>query len=519
MIANKTSITKSSAKSSETRSHSTHNRLFALAIGLGVFLVLLTTRSHVLTQLPTWDGAMGMTPAALTLVETDFNLLNLIRQPSYFDGGPNTHSLSLATLTTAGIVALIGSYESSLPILHLVSFALAGALAAGVYLLVVQAIFDRFLAVSAAGITILYPPVLVQASDVYLDLPMTTAIVWGLHLASSGRRKAAIAMACVAIWIKPTAVIALPAIAYLLASDPTSRLSRWSTIAAMAPPAALVLGVFTLTGSYAGGAQTNALTRLVTTIGDGVWYSTHSPALLVLVSAAIIALAATRKEARIASAGSARVRLILAMEIFLASTLLFFLLNPLVTGGFPILPRYTIVLAPTLSALIVASISMRGRRAAVSSCLALSIAMVALWSGSLAPSGPNYYALSERDLSYPRHIAVQQQAIDQFEKLSRLMPVYYDHFAHFRFEYPQMGWTSGSPAEGTPAYLAPGNALDIEEMPSQFALLVETHWLGGQKLIDVWQAATASEYHRTKAYEHRSGRYVNYVIVVTKIER
>ena len=53
-----------------------------------VFLLVLLLKWNTLLQPPVWDTAMGLFPAALTLAENGFDLMELLGMPGYADGVP-----------------------------------------------------------------------------------------------------------------------------------------------------------------------------------------------------------------------------------------------------------------------------------------------------------------------------------------------------------------------------------------------------------------------------------------------
>ena len=72
-------------------------RLSVSAQFLAWFLFILAIKFDTLLAPPVWDTAMGVFPPAIFLFENSFNLLELINQPGWWEGGPNVHSVSLWT--------------------------------------------------------------------------------------------------------------------------------------------------------------------------------------------------------------------------------------------------------------------------------------------------------------------------------------------------------------------------------------------------------------------------------------
>ena len=86
-------------------------------------IVIIALKWPTLDQPPVWDTAMGLFPAAITLAGNGFDVVELLGMPTYLEGGPNTHSTSPVTLTTAFVLKVSGGGGRALVILHLLHFA------------------------------------------------------------------------------------------------------------------------------------------------------------------------------------------------------------------------------------------------------------------------------------------------------------------------------------------------------------------------------------------------------------
>lgn len=460
---------------------------------------------------------MGMTPAAITLAESGFDLPALLRQATYEEGGPNTHASSLYTIVTAAMIALMGGYDSSLPALHLLSFLAAAGLAAAVFVIAHRITESAGTSAFAALITVLYPPVLVQASDVYLDLPLAAAMMWSIALGVQRRYRLAILAATVAVWIKPTGIIVLPVLAYILHRSTLASRTRRATTGLLVLPLLFVLVPLITSAQRRTASGLSAVERIAQSSLATAWYASQVPGLILLLVATAIALLVHRqigpRQENIASADASS-----AVLTGVLSTIAFYLLNPLVTSGFALLPRYTVTLAPLLAILI--STGMHRTPPVRSTAIGLGLAggLLVLSFGWLGPSPSSNYAVSERDLRYEDHLAVQAQAIRELERLSRTLPVFYDHFTYFRFKYPEMGWVESDRHNGTAVHLAEPGTHTLDSMPEEFALLFEHPWLGGKTLRAVWHAAQASDQHVVEVHVHESGGFENHVVVIREID-
>ena len=369
-------------------------------------------RWPVLHQIPVWDGAMGVTPAAITLESLDFDVIALMAMPHYAAGGPNVHAMSAFTWLTAGAIRIFGSYEAALPFLHLVSFGLVGVLGGGIYRLIREMSGNWGLAVSAAAAALLYPPLVVQGSDVYLDLPLSAAATWSMALALEGRWKAATTALTIGAFVKPTAIIVVPALAavhVLRSRDPRPLL-------ALAIPTAV--SVFPVFADRAVRATTAAAPSTVSRVtAETLGYLEAMPVLLMVILAAALLFVLGMRTNRLGQNGRSA---LLATLVLVLSYLAFFCFNPLLTKGFSGLPRYTTLFAPVLcgSVVVGAHALWQSRGGWVASGL-LAVVFVLNLHGGLEPENENnIYPLAERSLAYERLLGVQRQAMSRFEELA-----------------------------------------------------------------------------------------------------
>jgi len=460
---------------------------------------------------------MGMTPAAITLAGNGFDLPALLGQPSYEYGGPNTHATSLYTLVTAVVIAVMGGYGSALPVLHLLSFVAGAALAAAVFVIAHRITASAYTSALAALITMLYPPVLVQASDVYLDLPLAAAMMWSIALGVRHRYGLAILAATLAAWIKPTGIIVVPVLAYILHRGTLPNRTRRTFTGLLVLPLAVALMPLLTATPRRTRSEFSAFERTILTALDTAWYSSHVPALILLLGSTAIALLIRRgRGPRAENIGNGDA--FTAVLIGLLATVAFYLLNPLVTSGFELLPRYTVTLAPLLAILVTAGIHRAPPILRTSIGLGISGALLVMAFGWLTPNAGNNYAISERDLRYEDHLAVQMEAIGDLEQLGPTLPVFYDHFTYYRFKYPEMGWVDADSPNGTAVYLASPGTYTLDSMPQEFAMLLERQWLGGDTLRALWREAHASSRHAIEVHLHEVGEFQNYVVVIQEVD-
>ncbi|MDH3223083.1 MAG: hypothetical protein OEO23_05155 [Gemmatimonadota bacterium] len=481
------------------------------AAGLAACVLFALWRRSALHQIPVWDGAMGMTPAAITLESLDFDVLALLAMPNYAGGGPNAHALSLFTWFVAGTIRAFGSYDAALPLLHLVSFALMGVMAAGVHRLVVGLTKSQPVALVATVAALLYPPLVVQGSDVYLELPLAVAATWALVFAFEGRWRASVLALTAGALVKPTALVVVPALAGVF----LIRGRDWRPLVALSIPSAVsVFPLFADRAVKASGAAAPGTVSRVT--AETLGYLEAMPVLLGVVLAAVLVYLAGMRTKRLDASGRT---VLVSTLVLVLSYLAFFCLNPLLTKGFAGIPRYTILFAPVLSAaLVVGAHSLWPRRGGLWAGSTLLAVFALNLHGGLEPTTPgNIYPLAERSLAYERLLAVQREGMERFEELAAEMPSYYDHYTHYRLAYPDVGWSGGMPPGGTPAWLEPGRPwANLDNRPDRFVMLLDAPWLGGRELETMRERAAESPDWAVSEELFEDGPFYNRVVVLSR---
>ena len=480
-----------------------------------IAVVFAVWRFGVLDQPPVWDGAMGMTPAALTLESLDFNVAELLRMPDYRAGGPNIHSLSLATWVVAASVRIAGSYAAALPVLHVMSFALVGLLGGGVFRAVRRATASTPAAVLASVAATVFPPMVVQASDVYLDLPLAVAVTWAFVYLFEARLLPAVALLCLAAAIKPSAVIALPPA--MLFIDQSKRF-RSREVAWMGAPAVVALIPLVVDAALrprSGFNPSLAAGYFQASMANLLRVRTLLPVLGLLVVVTGLLIARSRRQPL---AGEDRLPLVLAATALPITFLAFFLFNPIVTKGLTALPRYTTLFLPVVVvALAVGTHEIWPRRGSVAAMAIVTLLFALNIQGRLEPDSVNAYWQAERSLVYEDFLDVQQRAFAAFAVEAADTPSYYDHFRHFLIEYPETGWLDAEIPSGTNERLEPLDEEDLPGLPDRFVMLIERLHSGG--LASIRDRAMSDPGYAVELQEFVNGEFTNQVVVVTRLSR
>lgn len=472
-----------------------------------VFVGLNVLLRFSIHQPPVWDGAMSVYPAAIELSRTDFDFARLFALPTYAEGGPNTHASSPWTIMVAALISLTGSLGNALPILHVISFGLAALTVAATYRLIAHSA-PGLIAVLGALAVLLFPPMIAQTADVYLDLPLTCLGTWGLVMLLERRFIAASVLITLAVWIKPLAVIyAAVLLGFLLIyGEQRRRVSRAIVLAI--PP--LVAAALVSVVNASEGSRLPALDRYAAAIRASGDFLATMPDVLIMGGVALALIVISIKE-------QTSLEIFRIMSLTLVAVLAFVLLNPFVSQGIPFLPRYYIAVAPAVVAGILTFLSVKWRPAGLVAVSVLLLAFAININGRFYSFTDHpYYALSERSLAYRDLLALQLEDVALLSELSREMPVYYDYFGFYRLEYSELGYSDGPLESGISVFHHRKLAeAPLAELPDRFAFIFEYPVLGGEVLLRIWDEAKAAGAYVVETALTR-GPYTVYVIEVNQ---
>jgi hypothetical protein len=470
-----------------------------------VFVVLNVCLRFSLHQPPVWDGAMSVYPAAIELAKTNFDYSRLFSLPTYYEGGPNTHATSPWTLIVALLISATGSLANALPILHIISFALAALTVAATYRLIAHSV-PGVIAVLGALAALLFPPMIVQTADIYLDLPLTCLGMWGVVMLVERRFTTASALITGAVWVKPLAVIfaATGAMFVLSEGDRRGRIRRAVAFAA----APLIVAAIVSALQRASSLPPPFLDRYAASVGGTVQWLGAMPDVMGMGVATLLLIPVMIKS-------GIKQDTVTIMNLVLLSAVALLLLNPLVSFGIPLIPRYYIAIIPPLVAGNLAVLSSRSRSAGVVAALILIVAFAVNLGGAFYPFKEHAtFALAERSLAYRDLLALQIEDVAILTELSAEMPVYYDYFGFYRFQYPELGYSDGPLESGVSIFHTPGLAqASLVDMPARFAFIYEYPVLGGEVMLRIWEEAKAAGVEVNEIALQR-GSYTVYVVEV-----
>jgi hypothetical protein len=522
---------------------------------LVALLLILILKGNTLTRPPVWDTAMGLFPAAITLADNGFDVVELLGMPDYFDGGPNTHSTSPVTLVTAVVLKVSGGGVRALVILHFLHFAVA-ALALTLLFRLARPVFGDLGTFFLCLSVLLHPTFNTQVGFLYMEVPLFLCAVGALHAFANQRFRGAVLWSALAYATKEAGIIVPATLAgatLLEGRGLPVRLKRAGVFLLF--PALWTVTIWYLSRLSAGGSAGSTLASTFSNTFGGFWhyldrFLLNVPDVLILILVFVGAAVffgtsllrvlteelheadgeAGNWEARGAEAGDAerRSRRVLGYSgiMIVLFLLLFFFVLPIGFSHTIILPRYYVVILPFLlmwTGYVAQRLGSSRLRSPAAVCFAVLCGFFALnWNGALYPmdidtEGPgNDPALTERSNAYRRLQAIEMEAIGFLETLPAGVPVYYGHYEHYLFSYPELGYAS--------APLSNGHNFSVESLaelirgepfpPCVYALF-NYPWSGGEKIRGLIRFAADSPNLTSEVVrEFRDGRYVIVLIRV-----
>ena len=206
--------------------------------------------------------------------------------------------------------------------------------------------------------------------------------------------------------------------------------------------------------------------------------------------------------------------------------LLFFVVLPIGFGYTIILPRYYIVILPYLlmwAGYVAQRLGSSWLRSPGAVCFAVLCGFFALnGNGALYPmdidtEGPgNDPPLTERSNAYRRLQAIQMDAVRFLETLPEGTPVYYGHYEHYLFSYPELGYANAPLSNGHNFSVESlAELISGESFPPCVYALFNYPWSGGEKIRGLIRFAAESPGLSPEVVrEFRDGRYVIVLVLI-----
>ena len=233
---------------------------------------ILVLKWDVVARPPVWDTAMGLFPAAITLADNGFDVIELLGMPDFFEGGPNTHSTSPVTFATAVVLKVTGGGDRAFVILHLLHFA-AAALALVLLFGLARPVFGGLGSFFLCLSVLLYPVFSAQVGFLYMEVPLFLCAVAALHAFADKRFRGAVLWSALAYATKEAGIIvpATLAVATLIENRPLPvRLKRVGLLALF--PVLWTVTIWSLARWSRGGSTGPTLVSTFSNAFGGFWH-------------------------------------------------------------------------------------------------------------------------------------------------------------------------------------------------------------------------------------------------------
>ncbi len=476
-----------------------------------VWLALITLLKFPdLLEPPVWDSAMGVFPPAIYLYETNFDIISLLRESDWWQGGPNVHSLSLLTWIIALLMVVTQSPMGTFFAVHALTFA---AVASAIFLYT-RILFSHRInasAVLAAGfVVLLMPVVLVQVGYMYTEVLVLVCGVAAWDRWRHEKPLSALLYCTIGIFFKLTGVAIVLCILIAIVACPKRWDMRRGLVFALIP--AVVYIKLSLPAWL--GAES---------IPQGEWvvssfFGNAGSRLIAVPDLALVLY--------LGVGGSA----LFGIRILFQKRLLEFLTNPsienssiIVCMSMPVvfiagvafqlhnemlfLTRYMVPLIPFAigSALFYAQL-INKPQAALGFLLVIAGFSVINTYGSFYPVDFIRFSVVERSHAYRDFHGLQKELLQEIESGYDNIPIYVTREIWYMASHPMMGYINKQIPDLRPIFRNDYRARELHEYPDEFILLLSNHHHGGQEMAKIYQAAVSTgSYQITNKVFERAG--------------
>ena len=471
-------------------------------------LVLLIKHDHLLSP-PAWDSVMGVFPPAVFLAENDFNLILLVQQADWWQGGPNVHSLSLFTWLVAAAMAITRDPQLTFLLLHGLTFLLT-ALSLWWYTRLLTSLDVDAVPSHLAALTLLVCPlVLDQVERLNTEIPLMACHVGVALLLCRQNHLAAALVAVTALAIKLTAVALVAGLSLVLLAG----LPRYPKKNAIALTLLIVGSCFIL-----------LLPMLVgsTTMRPGGWGDSalllkqlelrleSVPDITQLMKLAIIAALVLPFWWWYQGRGGKQHASWSAPAFFVLLVPVLFALGVIVGAhrGNLFLPRYAVAVLPLVLGSVVLLCREFLPRYVLTALIGIcAIAFALNHNGRYYPPNQDSFSVVERSLAYREFNGVKQNAISALVQRYPAIPAFVTRELHYMNSSRYMGYVDPVHPATFPVFIEPYRGWQLDEYPEQFVLLKGSTIHGGRVIDRLVRAARESTTHQVSEERFESSGF------------
>lgn len=497
------------------------------------FCIIFILKWQVLNQPPVWDTAFSVFPAAITLSETEFDLLDLLKMPGYHEGGPNVHANSIVTIITAVMISLFGKSDFLFPILHIMHFIIAAIGLVYFYRFCIP-IFGKKLSFLLTLTVLVYPPFLTQTGYMYLEMPVFMFSILCLSAWVKGNFFRTIIFAIFATLCKESGIIVAGVVAMAALLEPAfykhrviRSLSIFALPAILVATSALIIHPQAIEKDYGSLFNRMYFQAIIIRAYDVKRYLFNTPDLLICI---ILFAATIPFNFRVFWHGITDMNVIasknkdsiaqrhvsLSVLFLICFFGFYYIALPLLMNLPQLLIRYYVPAIPFLFLTIFWfwSEKLRVSKQTLSTLLIL-ITVIFCFNrqGSFYPNEVdkfgNDFSIAERSAAYTDLLYVQKESILLVEKIAQKYPVFYGLPIHYLTKYPLMGYSSAPLKQGHCIYLNDRfRDAALKDFPNCFYMLRIHPWLGGEIMQNLFRKALSNpDYSAFRIKSFSKGNY------------
>jgi hypothetical protein len=477
----------------------------------GVWLALITALKFPdLVEPPVWDSAMGVFPPAIYLYESSFDIFGLLRESSWWQGGPNVHSLSLLTWFIAIVMVVTQSPVVTFLVVHALTFtAVAWAL-----FLYTRTLFSHRIGPStvvAAGlVVILMPVVLVQVGYMYEEILVLVFSIAAWDRWRHDKPVAALFYCSIGIFIKLTGVPVALSIMLAIMICPKRWNLRRGLVFALIPA---VVFINLSLPAWLGAEPIHEGKWLVTSYyRDAASRLAAVPDLMLVVylgvAGSVLFCAHLLSNKRLldfitnpSDENSSIVVCLLMPVVFIAGVIF------QVHHEMLLLSRYLVPLIPfAIGSILLYSQLINRQRAALVLFLAIAGFSVINTNGVFYPDNTKSFSVIERSHSYRDVHMLQKDLLNVIENSHDDIPIYVTREIWYMASHPMMGYITREKPDLRPIFRDDYRNRELHEYPDEFMLLLSYGKHGGQTMENIYHLAESSGlYQISKNVFERSG--------------
>jgi hypothetical protein len=491
-------------------------------------LLILALKCDTILEPPVWDAAMGAFPPAIFLYETNFDVLELVKQADWWEGGANVHSFSLWTWFIALVMTVTDSPVITFAILHLTTLVI-NAIAISVF---VRILFQYravpCLALISGLFLLITPLVLVQVGYIYTE---SLVMSFGILAWASWHHKregSAVLFVLLAMSTKLTGVVIALCIGPLLILRLLNEFSYKRLLLLVSIPLSLWL-LLSIDGWLGGLPPTHGMGWGSQEVVFNALKAKFKGAFETKYLTVIGMLAALYYIYRQWSlnAGGGFMSLLKRPEYkiesrFIALAFTFVFLLGIIAMSFQgslYLYRYAIPMVPfAIVQLVLLAQLLKHQKVLFFTFLFGCMISVYNHNGALYRASSSFPA-AERTYAYQAYCLAQKTIINEVGKLDDEVPIYVSREIDYMTSHPMMGYIKKTKPNIKGVYKPRYNKKLLEDFPDQFYAVVSISWHGGERLKSLIAQAKRSEgWEVDDVYEQKMGGYEMYISRVYKID-